>query len=161
MLLDHAVASFKGCAERTMSLRVILGAPTAARLSTHGQKNRRPRAAFCSLTPEVLAVSKGPAAGACLAQSAEKVGWQERPSWYVLCTRDRIVAPEAQQGVAERIGAKVFISEASHAVVRSRPGDVVEAIEDALTYAHGTPPQPRPWSATGGPARAANRHRRR
>ncbi|WP_317447616.1 alpha/beta hydrolase [Streptomyces collinus] len=86
---------------------------------------------------EVLAVSQGPAAGACLAQSVEKVGWQERPSWYVLCTRDRIVTPEAQQGVADRIGAKVFVSEASHAVVRSRPNDVVEAIEDALTYAHG------------------------
>ncbi|MEU9057295.1 alpha/beta hydrolase [Streptomyces sp. NPDC048384] len=86
---------------------------------------------------EVLAVSQGPAASACLSRSVEEVGWRERPSWYVVCAQDRIVTPEAQQGIADRIGAKVLTSEASHAVALSRPGDVVKAIEGALTSAHG------------------------
>ncbi|MFD8227488.1 alpha/beta fold hydrolase [Streptomyces massasporeus] len=85
---------------------------------------------------EVLAVSQGPAAVECLTQSVEEVGWRDRPSWYVLCAHDRTVTPEAQQAVADRIGAKIRTSQASHAVALSRPGDVVETIEDALASTH-------------------------
>ncbi|GAA3598342.1 alpha/beta hydrolase [Streptomyces osmaniensis] len=85
---------------------------------------------------EVLAVSQGPAASACLTQSVAEVGWRERPSWYVLCAHDRTVTPEAQQAIADRLGAKISISQASHAVTLSRPGDVVAAIEDAFASTH-------------------------
>ncbi|MER7578120.1 alpha/beta hydrolase [Streptomyces sp. NPDC126514] len=80
---------------------------------------------------EVMAVSQGPAAQACLAEASGEVGWQQLPSWYVLCEQDRTVAPEAQQGIAERIGATVISVQASHCVAVSKPQAVVEAIETA------------------------------
>ncbi|MFJ9821108.1 alpha/beta fold hydrolase [Streptomyces sp. NPDC101151] len=84
---------------------------------------------------QVMAACQVPAAGACLAEPAGGAGWHERPSWYVLCTQDRTVTPQAQQAIADRIGATVITAEASHAVAIARPAAVVEAIEcAALTW---------------------------
>lgn len=82
---------------------------------------------------EVMAVSQGPAAPACLSEASGEVGWQQLPSWYVLCEQDRTVTPEAQRGIAERIGATVVSVPASHSVAVSQPHTVVDTIEKAVT----------------------------
>ncbi|MET7391225.1 alpha/beta hydrolase [Streptomyces sp. NPDC005529] len=81
---------------------------------------------------EVMAVSQGPAAPACLEEPSGEVGWPGLRSWYVLCQDDRTVTPEAQRSMAKRLDATVFEARASHAVAVSQPEIVVDAIEKAV-----------------------------
>ena len=46
--------------------------------------------------------------------------WKSRPSAYLVTTEDRILAPETQQALAQRIGARVETVAASHMVILSQ-----------------------------------------
>lgn len=59
--------------------------------------------------------------------------WKTRPSWYLVTTRDRMIAPPEQRTMARRIRARVFEEDASHAVYISRPAAVADVIRAAAT----------------------------
>ncbi|MEU9134033.1 alpha/beta hydrolase [Kitasatospora sp. NPDC048540] len=79
----------------------------------------------------VMAASQGPAAGSCLAAPSGVPAWKSIPSTYVVCTQDRTLQPEAQQWMAERIGARIVHVDASHSAAASQPAQVVDAIVQA------------------------------
>jgi pimeloyl-ACP methyl ester carboxylesterase len=54
--------------------------------------------------------------------------WKTIPSWYLMCTDDKMIPPEAQQLMATRMGAKVSRTPSSHAPFMSRPQDVADII---------------------------------
>ena len=57
--------------------------------------------------------------------------WRIKPSWYLVATDDRMIPPPAQRAMAERTGATVTETSASHAVYVSQPDAVVDLIEQA------------------------------
>jgi pimeloyl-ACP methyl ester carboxylesterase len=61
--------------------------------------------------------------------------WRSRPSWYLVTTEDRMIPPPAQRFMAERAGATVAETPASHSVFLSAPSTVAGLIRTALESA--------------------------
>ncbi|MFT4064876.1 alpha/beta fold hydrolase [Paraburkholderia sp.] len=79
----------------------------------------------------VLAAAQVPIAAQAFNEPVDQVGWKDKPSWYVLTTKDRAVSPALQKMIAERIGAKVVPVASSHLVPVSHAGAVADAIDRA------------------------------
>jgi len=58
--------------------------------------------------------------------------WREKPSWYLVTTEDRMIPPAAQRSMAQRAGATVSETSASHAVYVSNPTVVAGVVASAL-----------------------------
>ena len=61
----------------------------------------------------------------------EVAAWHEKPSWYVLSSKDLVLDPHAQAFFAERMKAKVTTVEGSHASLASHAAEVAAVIEAA------------------------------
>lgn len=58
--------------------------------------------------------------------------WKHKPSWYQISSQDRMIAPENQIRMANRMQArKVIALDASHASLASRPIDISALIDEA------------------------------
>jgi len=68
------------------------------------------------------------AAGGAISEPA----WRSKPSWYLVTTEDKMIPPDAQRTMAERIGASVVDVDASHSVYVSQPAAVVDVIKQAV-----------------------------
>ncbi|MEX3895365.1 alpha/beta fold hydrolase [Paraburkholderia sp. BR10954] len=79
----------------------------------------------------VLAAAQVPIAASAFDEPVDQVGWKDKPSWYVLTTKDRAVSPDLQKMIAGRIGAKVVPVASSHLAPVSHAGAVAEAIDHA------------------------------
>jgi pimeloyl-ACP methyl ester carboxylesterase len=66
-----------------------------------------------------------------LGGTISEAAWRSKPSWYLLTTQDRMIPPDAQRTMAERIGADVVEADASHSVYVSQPGVVADLIKQA------------------------------
>jgi pimeloyl-ACP methyl ester carboxylesterase len=66
-----------------------------------------------------------------LDEPAPPPAWRTLPSWYVVATRDRLLAPRVQHDLARRAGSTLVELDASHAVARTRPAEVAEVIARA------------------------------
>lgn len=90
---------------------------------------------FAADVPEnvtrVLATAQVPISGKAFSETVSQVGWKEKPSWYVLTTKDRAVAPEVQKFMADRMGAKVVPVASSHLAPVSHPGAIADVIDRA------------------------------
>src|SRR5215468_1155551 len=54
--------------------------------------------------------------------------WRSKPSWYLIATEDRMIAPALQRTMAERIGATTSEVSRSHAIYVSQPATVAGVI---------------------------------
>ncbi|EEA02461.1 conserved hypothetical protein [Burkholderia sp. H160] len=79
----------------------------------------------------VLAAAQVPIAANAFDEPVDQVGWKDKPSWYVVTTKDRAVSPDLQKTIAGRIGAKVVPVASSHLAPVSHAGAVAEAIDHA------------------------------
>lgn len=79
----------------------------------------------------VLAAAQVPIAASAFDEPVDQVGWKDKPSWYVLTTKDHAVSPDLQKMIAARIGAKVVPVASSHLAPVSHAGAVAEAIDHA------------------------------
>jgi pimeloyl-ACP methyl ester carboxylesterase len=59
--------------------------------------------------------------------------WRTHPTWYQISKQDKMINPELQHFMAQRIGAKTISLEASHASAVSHPVAVAELIMDAAS----------------------------
>jgi pimeloyl-ACP methyl ester carboxylesterase len=59
------------------------------------------------------------------------VAWKSRPAWYLSASQDRMIDPDAQTAMAERMKAKLASVSASHVPMLSRPKDVAAVILSA------------------------------
>jgi pimeloyl-ACP methyl ester carboxylesterase len=75
----------------------------------------------------LLAAVQRPIAVACIQQSVPKPGWKEIPTWYLIADEDRMINPDTQRFMAERMRARTRTHEVDHAPLISRP-EVVTAI---------------------------------
>src|SRR5580658_9049234 len=71
-------------------------------------------------------------------EKAPPPAWKTKPSWFLLAEEDRMIAPETQRYMAERMGAKIRTHQVDHTPMQTAPGVVVgvilEAAQDTLEY---------------------------
>ncbi|HFE8411362.1 TPA: alpha/beta hydrolase [Acinetobacter baumannii] len=61
--------------------------------------------------------------------------WKTKPSWYQISTQDRMISPENQEFMSSRLKAKNVISlDASHASLASKPVEVADLIDEAVSF---------------------------
>lgn len=61
--------------------------------------------------------------------------WKTKPSWYQISTQDRMISPENQEFMSSRLNAKKVISlDASHASLASKPIEVADLIDEAVSF---------------------------
>jgi pimeloyl-ACP methyl ester carboxylesterase len=83
----------------------------------------------------VLAAAQKPLAGSIFGEPSGEPAWKFKPSWYQVSTQDRMIPPDTERFMADRINAREVIElDASHASLASRPAEVAAFI---LTAAKG------------------------
>ena len=101
-----------------------------------------PKAAFAAAFAQhataeeqtLLAAVQRPISTACITVAADRPLWKDRPSWFLVAEEDRMIAPENQHFMAERMTARVRSQQVDHTPIVTAPGVVVEIIRDALQH---------------------------
>ncbi len=76
---------------------------------------------------QVLAAVQRPIAVPCIQQPVPRPGWKDLPSWYLVAEEDRMINPETQHFMANRMKANTHIHQVDHAPLITQT-DVVTAI---------------------------------
>lgn len=79
----------------------------------------------------LMAATQHPIALKCLAEPMTAPAWKEKPSWFAVAEKDRMIAPAAQRMMAEHIHARICSFEADHTPLVSAPESVVRVIVKA------------------------------
>ena len=83
----------------------------------------------------IVAATQGPWFGGCLSQPVTHAAWHDKPSYFVVTARDRMIDPALQESMGKHIGAKVTRVNGSHVSLLSQPKAVADAIIDAAGHA--------------------------
>jgi pimeloyl-ACP methyl ester carboxylesterase len=94
------------------------------------------RESFCQdLTADealVMAVTQKAPLGSTFGDTVTAPAWKKKPNWYQISSADRMIAPENEKMMAERMRPQKSVTlDASHASLASRPVEVSDLIEDA------------------------------
>jgi len=85
----------------------------------------------------VLAAVQRPASVGAIGVKVGPPRWKDVPAWYLLAQNDRMVAPENQRFMAERMAAGIRSIEADHTPIITAPDPVVSTILEAIqTISH-------------------------
>jgi pimeloyl-ACP methyl ester carboxylesterase len=79
----------------------------------------------------ILEAVQRPIALKCIQEKADVPGWKTKPSWYLLAEEDRMIAPETQRYMADRMGAKIRTHKVDHSPMHTQPDVVVRVILEA------------------------------
>jgi pimeloyl-ACP methyl ester carboxylesterase len=80
----------------------------------------------------LLAAVQRPIAVGCIQQPVPRPGWKEIPTWYLIAEEDRMINPETQKFMAERMQARARAHKVDHAPLITRPQVVSEILSEAL-----------------------------
>ena len=83
----------------------------------------------------LLAAVQRPIAVACIGVKLGRPLWKERPSWFLVAEQDRMILPDTQRFMAERMKARVRSHPVDHTPIVTAPGVVVDIIRDAVRAA--------------------------
>jgi pimeloyl-ACP methyl ester carboxylesterase len=83
----------------------------------------------------VLAAVQRPIAAACISVKVGRPLWKDRPSWFLVAEQDRMINPDTQRFMAERMKAKLRSHPVDHTPIVTAPGVVVDIIRDAMRAA--------------------------
>ena len=61
-----------------------------------------------------------------------KPAWNEKPSWFLVAERDRMIASGTQRFMAHRTGGHILAMEVDHTPLASAPDRVVAIITEAV-----------------------------
>lgn len=79
----------------------------------------------------VLEAVQRPIAVKCIQEKVPAPGWKSKPSWFLVAKEDRMIAPETQLYMAERMSAKIRARDVDHTPMHTAPDVVVEIILEA------------------------------
>jgi pimeloyl-ACP methyl ester carboxylesterase len=80
----------------------------------------------------IMATTQRPLARRCFEDVTGEPAWKTKPSWYQVSAQDRMIPPQTQRKMAERIHARETIElDTSHASFATRPTEVLELITNA------------------------------
>jgi pimeloyl-ACP methyl ester carboxylesterase len=86
------------------------------------------------LSPESKALvlaTQGATQGAILATPIKQAAWHTKPSWFVIASNDRAIAPEQEASTAKRMGSKTLTLPSSHLPMLSHPQEVADFVVEA------------------------------
>lgn len=83
----------------------------------------------------VMTVVQQPIAVRCIQERAPVPAWKRTPSWYLVAGEDRMIVPETQRFMAERMGATIRAHPVDHSPMYEAPERVVEVIVEAARAA--------------------------
>jgi len=91
---------------------------------------------FCQDLPpdeaRVMAVTQKAPVGSTFGNSITDPAWRNKPCWYQVSTADRMIHPDNERRMAERMGPRRTIElDASHASLASQPVAIVDLIDEA------------------------------
>jgi pimeloyl-ACP methyl ester carboxylesterase len=75
-----------------------------------------------------------PIAMKCIHERAPAPAWKSKPSWFLLAEEDRMISPETQQYMAERMGAKIRRHSVDHTPMHTAPDVVAGVILEAAQH---------------------------
>lgn len=82
---------------------------------------------------EVMAVTQKPLSMVSFTDPITNAGWKKLPCWYQVSMNDRMIPPQAEKFMAQRINARTISLASSHASLVSRPKEVADFILEAAT----------------------------
>jgi pimeloyl-ACP methyl ester carboxylesterase len=80
---------------------------------------------------EFMANSQVPWGVVALNGAVTQPAWENKPSWYLVATDDRMIPPPTQRSMSKRAGSSVVEVKGSHAVYVSQPEAVADLIKKA------------------------------
>lgn len=80
----------------------------------------------------IMTAVQRPIAVQCIQEKAPAPAWKTTPSWYLLAEDDRMILPETQRFMAERMGATIRAHAVDHTPMYTAPDLVVEVIMAAV-----------------------------
>jgi pimeloyl-ACP methyl ester carboxylesterase len=80
----------------------------------------------------VLVAVQRPIPISCITVPASRPPWKDVPSWFLVAEDDRMIGPETQRHVAERMDAKIRAHRVDHAPNVTTPTPVGDIILDAV-----------------------------
>jgi pimeloyl-ACP methyl ester carboxylesterase len=94
------------------------------------------RESFCQDLPAdealVMAVTQKAPVGSTFADPVTDPAWKKKPTWYQISTEDRMIHPDNERRMAQRMNPRKTIElAASHASLASQPAAVSELIVEA------------------------------
>lgn len=69
----------------------------------------------------------------CFEDLITNAGWKKLPCWYQVSMNDRMIPPQAEQFMAQRINARTISLPSSHASLVAHPKEVANFILEAAT----------------------------
>jgi pimeloyl-ACP methyl ester carboxylesterase len=78
-----------------------------------------------------MAAVQRPIAVKCIEEKAPSPAWKKKPSWFLLAQEDRMIHPESQRFMADRMGAKIRSYHLDHTPMLTAPDVVVDVISEA------------------------------
>jgi pimeloyl-ACP methyl ester carboxylesterase len=74
---------------------------------------------------------QGATHSALLGTPIKKAAWHSKPSWFVIASNDRTIAPEQEISTAKRMGAKTLTVASSHLAMLAKPEEVAAFVIEA------------------------------
>ena len=86
----------------------------------------------------VLSAVQRPISLDCITVPVGRPSWKDIPSWFLVAEDDRMIVPETQRYMAERMKAKIKMHDVDHMPSVTSPEPVVDIIRDAMRFVAGT-----------------------
>jgi pimeloyl-ACP methyl ester carboxylesterase len=81
----------------------------------------------------IMTAVQRPIAVQCIQEKAPAPAWKITPSWYLVAEEDRMILPETQQFMANRMGATIRSHAVDHTPMHTAPNLVVDVIREAAS----------------------------
>ncbi len=94
------------------------------------------RESFCQDLPAaealVMAVTQKAPLGSTFGDAVSEPAWRKKPTWYQVSTSDRMIHPDSERRMAERMSPRSTVElDASHASLASQPSAIADLIDAA------------------------------
>lgn len=86
----------------------------------------------------ILQAVQRPIALKCVQEKAPVPGWKTKPSWFLIAEQDRMIAPETQRFMAERMGATIRTHDVDHSPMYTAPTIAIGVILEAARATLGS-----------------------
>src|SRR5450830_537833 len=79
-------------------------------------------------TTRLMAVTQGPIQAKAFADKTTVAAWKNKPNYYIVSAKDRMISPELEQAFAKKLHAVTTVLQTSHVPMLSQPKQVAEVI---------------------------------
>lgn len=83
----------------------------------------------------IMEATQKPIAIRCLGEALTHPAWKDKPSWFIIAEKDRMISPDTQRYMAERMRAHIHPLPVDHTPLASAPQEVVHVIAEAVSAA--------------------------